>query len=215
MYDSAFAAINEHGGVDYAPHNKGITPVFRMASVIHPAESEKAGRPIHFDQEQYSLFIAGDATSVSTGIVDDAIRARFEEAYEKWKRKDHRHISGTPLAVWPPATPSFIKEMEYHNVFSVDDLAAIADVNLDRIQEGRMWRDKAKAWLDSAKGGAETARYAAENARLRDDIAEINAKLAALTGEPVEKRAKRKVSPERRAQLVQQLAAAREKRAAQ
>jgi hypothetical protein len=86
MYESAFATI-DRGGVDYAPHNKGITPVFRIATVIDPAASEKAGRAIYVDREEVTLFIAGDSLSAATHPVDAAIIERFEEAYAKWKRK--------------------------------------------------------------------------------------------------------------------------------
>src|ERR1700730_1495164 len=125
MYqDSAFASVNEHGGVDYAPHNKGVTPIFFIESAIDPAASEKAGRAIYRDLERVRIQIAGDQFSAAVHPVDAAIIERFEEAYAKWKRKGHVQVNGTPLARWPLATPSFIKEMEFLNIFSVDDLAS-------------------------------------------------------------------------------------------
>jgi hypothetical protein len=192
------------GGIDWAPQNKGITPVFRIKDTLHPAESEKAGRAVYFDREEYSLYIAGDQQSVATGIVDDAIRERFRDAYDKWKRGgDHTHINGTPLSRWPLATPSFIKEMEYMNIYSVDDLAAVADVHLDRIADGRAWRDRAAAWLKSANDGAAASKYAAENARMRDELSELRGMIASITGGksvPLKARsAKRTMSDEQRA----------------
>lgn len=183
--DDAFASIHFDGWgtrINYADQNRGITPVFRIASIPHPAESEKAGRAIYFDREEYSLFVAGDALSCATGIVDQAIIERFQEAYDKWKRKGAAPINGTPLNRWPLATPSFIKEMEFLNIFSVDDLASVADVHLDRIADGRQWRDRAAAWLKSAKDGAAAAQYAAENARMREEMAELRNMIVTLTG---------------------------------
>jgi hypothetical protein len=180
MYQDAFASVNEHGGVDYTPHNKGVTPTFFVESVIDPAASEKAGRAIYRDMERVRIHVAGDSLSVAVHPIDDAIIARFEEAYERWKRKGRVLINGTPLAKWPLATPSFIKEMEFLNILSVDDLASVADVNLDRIADGRQWRDRAAAWLKSAKDGAVAAQYAAENARLKEDVAALSARLANL-----------------------------------
>jgi hypothetical protein len=203
MYqDPVFASVNAHGGVDYAPHNKGVTPVFFVESVIDPGASEKAGRAIYQDMERVRIHVAGDALSVAVHPVDAAQIARFEEAYEKWKRKGHTLINGTPLAKWPLATPSFIKEMEFLNILSVDDLASVADVHLDRIADGRQWRDRAAAWLKSANDGAAAARYAAENHRLRDDLKALAARLAQLEkGRPAAQAAKakaRRPAPKRR-----------------
>jgi hypothetical protein len=215
MYDSAFAAVNEHGGVDYAPHNKGVTPVFFIESVIDPAASEKAGRAIYRDMERVRINVAGDQFSAAVHPVDAGLIDRFEEAYAKWKRKGHVQVNGTPLAKWPLATPSFIKELEFLNIFSVDDLASVADVHLDRIADGRQWRDRAVAWLKSAKDGAAAAQYAAENARMRDEIADLRAMIeqaGVKNSMPVAKNIlrRKKMSPEQRAAIGARLKAARE-----
>jgi hypothetical protein len=210
MYqDPVFASVNEHGGVDYTPHNKGVTPVFFVESVIDPAASEKAGRAIYQDMERVRIHVAGDSLSVAVSPVDEAIKQRFEEAYTKWKSKGRALVNGTPLAKWPLATPSFIKEMEYLNILSVDDLASVADVHLDRIADGRQWRDRAAAWLKSAKDGAAAARYVVENHRLREEISSLSERLAALEGGAKAPKRKHAVSPERRVQLAAQLAKGR------
>lgn len=184
MYEgSAFATVNDHGGVDYTPHNKGVTPIFFIESVIDPAASEKAGRAIYRDMERVRIQVAGDQFSAAVHPVDDALIERFEEAYDKWKRKGHMVVNGTPLSKWPLATPSFIKELEFMNIFSVDDLASVADVHLDRIADGRQWRDRAVAWLKSAADGAVAAQYAAENARMREDISRLSAQIESLKGQ--------------------------------
>jgi hypothetical protein len=183
MYEQdAFAATNAFGGIDYAPHNRGVTPTFFVESVIDPAASELAGRAIYRDMERVRINVAGDSLSVAVHPVDEAQIARFEESYARWKGKQRAKIAGTPLAKWPLATPSFVKEMEFLNILSVDDLATVADVHLDRIADGRAWRDRAAAWLKSAKDGAEAARYAAENHRLRDSLAGLEKRLADLEG---------------------------------
>jgi hypothetical protein len=209
--DSAFASMSlGTGAIDYAPHNKGVTPVFFVESVIDHAASEKAGRAIYIDMERVRINIAGDQFSSAVHPVDTAIIDRFEEAYAKWKRKGQVHVSGTPLVKWPLATPRFIKEMEYLNIFSVDDLAAVADVNLDRFEDGRQWRDKAAAWLRSAKDGALAAQMAAENHRLREQLAGLAAKVETLMGEKPAKARRKPMSPEQRVAAGARLKAGRE-----
>lgn len=211
MYDdSPFMTFGPFGAVDYAPHNKGVTPVFFIESVIDPAASEKAGRAIYRDMERVRINIAGDQFSAAVHPVDTAIIDRFEEAYAKWKRKGHQAVNGTPLVKWPLATPSFVKEMEFLNIFSVDDLASVADVHLDRIADGRQWRDRAAAWLKSAADGAVASRYAAENARLREDVAELHKRLDGLAGDKPQKAKRKPMSPEKRAEAGARLKAGRE-----
>lgn len=213
--DTSFATFGPFGQVDYVPHNKGVTPVFFLESVIDPAASEKAGRAIWVDLERVKIHVAGDQFSAPVHPVGvpiwgtDKAEDRFPEEYAKWKRKGQAQVNGTPLSKWPLATPSFIKEMEFLNIFSVDDLASVADVHLDRIADGRQWRDRAAAWLKSAADGASSAQYAAENARLREDMARLEAKLDEMTGQASTKYPRKPMSPEQRAAIGTRLKAAR------
>lgn len=170
---SPFATVGRFG-VDYAPHNRGITPVFRLVPVQDHKATEREGYPVHVNREEVTLFIAGDPLSAATHPVDDGIKARFREQYEKWQRdKSGAHIVGMPLSKWPMATPGMIKELEFLNVLSVEDLASISDGNISNITEGRALREKAIAWLASAKDSAAAMRFAAENQRLRDEVADL------------------------------------------
>jgi hypothetical protein len=43
-FENTFAAINEFGQVNYAPHNKGVTPVFFIEPVLdQPPANAEAG----------------------------------------------------------------------------------------------------------------------------------------------------------------------------
>jgi len=75
--------------------------------------------------------------------------------------------------MWPPATPVQIKELEAIHVYSVEDLASIADVHLNRIPDGRMWRDKAAAWLKVAGDSAAALKLQAVNDDLQAQINEL------------------------------------------
>ena len=99
---------------------------------------------------------------------------RFPEQYRHWKQTNQgHHISGTPLKMWPPATPVQIKELEAIHVYSVEDLASIADVHLSRIPDGRMWRDKAAAWLKVAADSVAAVKLQAMNDDLQAQINEL------------------------------------------
>lgn len=177
-----FASVGEDdtNRVNFGGHNKGITPIFFTVAEPNPKESELQGRAVYTTEERVHLMIAGDSFSVHSQPVDEGIKWRFPEAYKHWKQTNEgRQITGTPLKMWPLATPVQIKELEAINVFSVEDLANIADVHINRIPDGRVWRQRAQAWLETAAGTATATRFAAENERLRERLAALESKINA------------------------------------
>jgi len=216
------ATVGEDGfnSVDWAAMNKGITPVFTIIPIEDEKSSIEQQRAVYRDTEVVLLYIAGDQFSVHSAPVDEAIKRRFPDQYANWKRTNEgRTITGTPLKFWPMATPAFIKEMESINVFSVDDLANIADVHVGNMPDGRVWRDRAAAWLANASDTAATSRFAAENDRLRERLEaledklraqiqrEFKEELTAADGKTYRKRGPRSMSPEKREQARQRMQA--------
>jgi hypothetical protein len=187
---TSFATI-DNSGINYAEMNKGVTPIFFTIPVQDFAETEKEGRPRFREMEHVRIVVAGDMLNVGTYPVTDVERERFSEAYRKWKEgSKERHIEGTPLSQCGLLTPIQCKEFEAINIFSVEQLAGVSDTNIQRLPDGRIWREKAIAWLATAKDSAAATRYAAENERLRDDMAEMQkqmddmaAQIARLTPE--------------------------------
>ena len=91
--------------------------------------------------------------------------------YERWRNGESgQHVNGTPLKAWPLITPAQVKELEHINVRSVEDLAGMEDMNLDRAGMGvRSLRDKAQAWLkEAANKGVLTEENAALNREMKD-----------------------------------------------
>jgi hypothetical protein len=165
----AFAVVDN--STRYAEMNKGIQAMFFVESVPDEAATEKAGTLKMIDMERVRLFTAGDMNSCPVHPVTPAIIERFGDAYAKWKaNRTNDHITGTPLAAWPLASRGFVMELAALHIRSVEDLAGVADVNVTRITDGRIWREKATAWLASNKDSAAAARFAAEAERLRDDV---------------------------------------------
>lgn len=177
------AVVGEDGfnSVDWVAGNKGITPMFRMEAIPNERKSEAEGRAVYDNVEVVLLYIAGDQFSVHSAPVDGAIKARFPEQYAHWKRtQEGLHVTGTPLKMWPMASPAFIMEMASVNIHSVDDLANVADVYLDKITDGRVWRERAQTWLNAAKETATENRLAGENERLRERLATLERNFSSL-----------------------------------
>ncbi|PAY07184.1 hypothetical protein CK489_15400 [Bradyrhizobium sp. UFLA03-84] len=180
-FGTEFATIGMGGNAEFADQNKGVTPVFFVLPVQDDAATEKAGALRMQEQEMVRIHVAGDTLNVATSPVTEDIKQRFPEQYKKWKEtRQERHIVGTPLKAWPLIPAIRIFEFEALGIFSVENLAEVADANIHRLADGRAWREKAKAWLEAAKKGGAAAKYAAENERLREQVASLEKRLEEL-----------------------------------
>jgi len=179
-----FATVNGGFGVDFAEMNKGVQPIFFTEPVQDFGASEREGVPRFREEERVRLIIAGDMFNQPVHPVDEAIKNRFPEHYARWKAsRTERHVEGTPIRSWPLLSNVQIAEFEAANVFSVEMLAELADQNINKIMDGRVWRDKAKAWLSQAKDGATVTRFAAENARLTEKLEQLERQVAEMAAE--------------------------------
>jgi hypothetical protein len=152
--------------IDYAVMNRGVTPEFSL---------EKAGDGFI---EIVILRTAGDNLNSPCLPVDDAIKARFEPEYSRWKSADAVDPR-TPLEAWGPLSKKQCAELVKHNVNFVEDLAAISDANTHILPDGRRMRDRAAAFLE-CHGDSKTLReLTAENKSMREELASLKALITA------------------------------------
>jgi hypothetical protein len=179
-----FADIGQGGNVDYAAMNKGITPVFFIEPVPDEKATEAAGAVRMREQEMVRIHVAGDMLNVHCSPVLAEHKERFAVQYEAWQTKRQaKHIVGTPLKNWPMITTIRIAEFEAMGIFSVENLRDTSDTNIQKLADGRIWREKASAWLESAEKNGVAAKFAAENERLRDDMEEMRKQIADLSAQ--------------------------------
>lgn len=185
-----FFSVDESGRETYAEMNKGVTPIFFLEPVENPKATLEEGRPMFTPEERVRIVVAGDQYNQVVHPVDDAIRMRFADAYNRFKAKhaDH-HITGTPLRAWPLLKVEQVAEFEALNIFNVEGLANIAETNIARAPNLRMWRDKAATWLASAKDGAVAVQLAEKNAQLESDMATLKQQMAELSARLDKKKA--------------------------
>ncbi|WP_192248473.1 hypothetical protein [Mesorhizobium caraganae] len=171
---------------------KGLLVEFYIDAVQVKAASEAEGRPMFEDREFVKIIPIGDNKTVVNKEVTDQERQRFAEEYAVFKKGVENTFSGTPLTQWPTILPAQIKLFQHFNVYTVDQLADLDDIAINRIGPGtRDLSEKAKAYIAKAKGGAEVERFAAENMAMKEQIAEqgaiireMSAKLNALHNDP-------------------------------
>ena len=183
-----FATVSGGFGIDYAQMNKGVQPIFFVEPVEDQAASERDGVPRYREEERVRLIVAGDMFNQPVHPVDSSIKERFPEQYSRWKTsRVEKHVDGTPLKHWPLLSPVQIAEFEAAGVFSVESLRDMADANINRVHEGRVWREKAKAWLEQAKDSAVATKLAAENERLREQLERLEKRIDEMDKEAVKR----------------------------
>ena len=105
----------------------------------------------------------------------DGIRQQFPNEYALWKSKrvgPDMIGDGIPLSMWPLIPAEMSKALEYMNVFTVQQLAALSDGAISKPGAIglRDMREKAKAFIDSAKSAAPLAKLEVENKELKQRI---------------------------------------------
>lgn len=158
------------------PH--GVFVEFYQESVEFKAESEKEGRPIFKEIDFIRIQTPGDRNNILEVKATDHYKQKFAREYAAYKSRSSEGAVGTILSQWPQITKSQVKEAEYFNVKTVEQLSTLNDNTVQRMGMGWMeLRNKAKAYIDAASGSAETTRLAAENERLRADFEALKEQL--------------------------------------
>jgi hypothetical protein len=162
-------------GKQHADDNK-LFVRFETKPQHNKFQSDKEGRPI-FEEVEYISIITPGSRDVFTTPLDDLYRARFKERYDKWKSStDAQKVEGTLLAEMPWLTKGQIAEMNYSNVFTIEQLANLSDAQAMQFMGNHKLRERAKLYLEQAKGDAPLLR-------LQQELEQRDAKIEVLSGQ--------------------------------
>ncbi len=160
----------------------GVFPIFFIHDEYDEERSKELGRPYFRSIEMVRFVIPGDRTASPERLVREEDTIRFARQYEHFKKTGEIAESGTPLEQWQILTRGQVASLKYQNIYTVEQLAEIADDKLDNIGIGaRMLRDQAQAMLETSKTGAVPARIIAENEQLKGTIGLLQEQMQQLT----------------------------------
>ena len=163
---------------------------FFTVPVEQTAESIKAGRRVFADTEFVEIMIPGDKQTVVRRQVFDMDRNRFAQQYARFKQGLADQTIGTPLSELVGLSAAKVKEYEFFNIKTVDQLASTADGS--QAGQGMMGfhadKQKAAAFLEIAKGAAPINELRAKIDErdgvieaMQAQLADMNAKLEKAT----------------------------------
>lgn len=149
-------------------------PRFHMETVEDEAASERQGRKIYRTRELVQVILPGNPHTSPVFAVTDEHRERWPKAYQSFKDGQEQAVDGIPIEEWPVLNPAHVMELKYLGFRTVEQVAAMSDLAVQRIgMGGAELREKAKAYLSDADAMALTEKLSAENTRKDAQIATL------------------------------------------
>lgn len=157
------------------------------------------GRKCFKEDEFVKIVVPGDRHNVvdrrvqRTGILPTDDRLRFAAQYAKFKAGSEQKMhDGTPLSLWPVITSALAEELKYINIFTVEQLAELADTYVGKIPNGHSLKEKAQKFLAVQKDASVLNKVQMELAERDNTIASLQQQLADVVDDLKQLRAERK-----------------------
>lgn len=179
-----------------------VTPRF-FEETKKTNEIDENGLPVFRTIEYVELLIAGDKGNSPVKRVTQGVKDQFPNEYAMWKsRRVNPDMIGVgiPLSLWPLIPTEMAKALEYMNVFTVQQLAALSDGAISKPGAIglRDMREKAKAFIDSAKSAAPIAKLEVENKELKQRLELMQTQMEQLVQAVKERESETMVEPKAR-----------------
>lgn len=178
--------IVEFGMTDskQAEMDRGLVVRFSMGTRLDSAKTAEAGREIYREVEYVTILIPGDKlVSPVHRPVQASDKSRFPAQYAAFKNSQSQSgtsITGTPLTAWPVVSPAQRKELEYLNIVTVEQLAAVSDGSAQNLVGLQGLKQLAQKFIEASKSAAPLVALQKELETRDNAIAALTARLDAL-----------------------------------
>jgi hypothetical protein len=153
---------------------------FSLFPQISQDKSTKEGRPIYDDVPYVTIIVPGQQDIVHRKAWSQDFQ-RFPKQWAAFQNAQNQdEASGTPLRVLPWMAASQVKELEFFNVKTVEQLANLADNVTARFMGGQGLKQRAKDFLEAAAKGAPLLQMRAELEKRDSQIEVMQRQLAEL-----------------------------------
>lgn len=160
---------------------KNVFVEFFMEAKEFKVDSEREGRPVFKEIPHIRIVIPGDRNVEFVDKATPYFQNLYPQAWARFQASQKDEVIGTPLAQWPMMNRALVKEANFYNIQTVEQLAEISDANIQRLGMGwTEWRRKAQAYLAAARGDADRSAQDSENQRLKAEIEALKAQFEAM-----------------------------------
>lgn len=169
MTENAFMAGEQNAR--YAEDAKLFVTFFKHPQEDKPQSLEQ-GRPIYKEVDYVRIMVPGDKDSVVVRPARDLDKQRFAKQFAAYEAGEKEYLDGMPLKAWPMVTRGQVEELKYFGVHTVEQLAELADIHVQKFMGMGTLKEQAKAYIQQAK---ETAPLVQLNAAVEAKDNEIAA----------------------------------------
>lgn len=135
---------------------------FSMYPELDQAATAAEGRPIYVEKEYITIMVPGDRDIVHRKVWQRDLE-RFPQQYAAFKNKQNQDaVSGTPLKMVPWLTLGQVKELEYFNCTTLEQLANMPDSHATKFLAINQLKKLAQDHLQAAKEAAPLTKMRAE-----------------------------------------------------
>lgn len=159
--------------------DKKLLVVFYRDAVKNDAKSIEAGRPI-FDEFDLVKILTPGSRDTFTGDATPDYQSRFPQQWARYKAGREQNVSGTPLNQLPWLGMGQIAEFAAVGCTTVEQLVGMSDAVSQRFMGHHAIKTKATEYLERSKGEAPLLRAQAELEKRDEQIAVLQAQMAAL-----------------------------------
>lgn len=179
------AAFTDLASMNPAEEDRRTRVRFFLAPVPDAKATELRGRPMFRTVEMCE--VRPDRQTVVCERVDRMDpdpRRRWPAAYMQFKATAAEKIEGTLLSSWGLLDVSDVAGYKAIEIFTVEQLAAISDPDLEQRKIDASHRQRARDFLAQTQGLEPLALARAENAQLRAENQALRETIEALGGKP-------------------------------
>lgn len=185
-YEMTEGAMTERNSADAKLHVQ-----FSLYPHPNSEKSAREGRPIFEDRLYVMIMVPGDKESIVHRPAYERDIQRFPRQYAAFKSRQGEAVIGTPLNMVPWLTGSQVKELEYFNVRTVEQLADVTDNLAAKMHGLQSLKRQAQDFLKAAKEAAPLVELRAELDKRDSQIEALQRQLAEL-GSKLEKQETKK-----------------------
>ncbi len=158
----------------------GLFPIFHTETRKDEEASEKAGEAIYKAVPYVEIIAPGNDKERINRAVKEEDKQRWPEQWRRFEAgREDPVFDGMPISEWPMADIHLERTLRESNIFTVEQLAQVADVNIQMLGPGMMGlKNKAQKWVKEKSGQSEDLEKAKrEIAELKSMIDDLQKKL--------------------------------------
>ena len=159
----------------------GLFPIFHHETRIDQEATDKAGRPIYEAVPYVEIIAPGNDKEKVNRRVKEQDKQRWPEQWRQFTEgREELVFDGMPVTEWPMVDKNIARTLTESNVYTVEQLANVPDVNLQMLGPGMMaLKSRARRWVKEKEGQNEELQQAqAEIIELRAELQAVKDALA-------------------------------------